>query len=625
MLGIKRWLFLATTFFLFIGVHTATAQATNETPATLEQPKDIQDTNELLKKKLNKPLNKSKSDFIKEIIFKVIGGLGIFLLGMKFMSEGIQTIAGQSFKKMIKAITDNKYMACGVGILVTSLIQSSSVTTVMTVGFVNSTIMELRQAIGIILGANIGTTITGWILVLKIAKLGLPLIGVSAFVYLFTKKEFFRYLAYAVMGIGMVFYGLELMKSGFSPIREFPEFIEWFHKFNANSYGGVISCVAVGCILTVVVQSSSATLAITIALASVGVIEFHTAAALVLGENIGTTITAFIASINTNANAKRAAYFHVAFNTIGVIWITLLFPFYMSFIEMIMASFHDVKDLTVLATDSEGDLVRVHTETAIAYVHSIFNIANVLLFLPFTSLAAKLLTKHVPENKTITKDGEYVTQLNFQINDSPFAAIEQSSFEVKKMREKTREMFFDLEKYLTKDKKKKFSNRIFNRETTLDTVQAEITKFLTDVLSGTLSIDQTNEAKKQLLLADEYESVSDHIMQILKYYMRLEEHGLVLSEEQKAEINSIHKQLISFFDKANEKFDDSEDFWKEAIQQSEDVTEYIRDCRSRHWDRIATEKMPPLLSTSYTDIINSYRKIKNILVHVLETRSGMTK
>ena len=598
--------------------------AKNSITKTSKDGKELS-AHELMQRELKKKKKpKTKSDIIKGMIYNVLGGLGIFLLGMKFMSEGIQTVAGPSLKKLIKAITDNRFMACGVGVLVTMLVQSSSVTTVMAVGFVNSTIMELNQAIGVILGANIGTTVTGWILVLKIGKLGLPMIGIAAFVYLFSKKEIFKYIAYAIIGIGMVFFGLELMKNGFKPMQGFEEFSIWFKKFDASTYAGVLSCAMVGCILTVIVQSSSATLGITIALTAVGVIEFETAAALVLGENIGTTITAFLASLNSNSNAKKAAYFHVAFNIFGVIWITAIFPYYIELIRSVMINFHNITDLNSLVADSEGDMIRGHTKVAIAYVHTIFNVTNVLLFLPFTGIAAKLLNKYVPDKtaKTKAKDGEYLTQLNFQMHDSAFAAIEQSSFEVHKMRDKTREMFDDLEKFLTKKKKDKFAARIFTREDTLDTVQAEITKFLTEVLSGTLSLEQTEQAKKQLLLADEYESVSDYVMQVLKYYMRLDEHGLSLSEDQKSEIASIHVMLLSFFDKVHASQEDLEVLHTEAMQLNSEVTLAIKALRNKHLDRIATEKMPPLLSTSYNDIINGYRKIKNILVHVLETRSG---
>jgi hypothetical protein len=207
----------------------------------------------------------------------VIGGLGIFLLGMKSLSDGLQAVAGSGLRKMIAIVTNNRIMAAVVGALVTMILQSSSITTVMVVGLVNSGFMTLTQAIGVIFGANIGTTITGWILVLKIGKYGLPIAGAAAFGYLFVKRDSWRYAFMAVMGLGMVFLGLELMKDGFSLIKDLPAFERWFERFAADSYVGVLKCAAIGCALTFIVQSSSATLGITIGLAQIGVIPFETA------------------------------------------------------------------------------------------------------------------------------------------------------------------------------------------------------------------------------------------------------------------------------------------------------------------------------------------------------------
>jgi len=268
-----------------------------------------------------------------EIIFQVCGGLGIFLLGMKNMSEGMQAVAGERLRRMIGAVTNNRLLACGVGTLVTCIIQSSSVTTVMVVGMVNASIMNLLQAIGVILGANIGTTITGWILVIKISKYGLPLLGASSFFYLFSKRDSIRFFFMFLMGLGMVFFGLELMTQGFAPIKEMPGFIAWFHRFHPDTYFDVWKCVLVGAALTAIVQSSSATLGITMALALTGTIDYRTAAALILGENIGTTITAVLASLGAATNARRAAYAHVAFNVIGVCWITAIFTPYTNMVS----------------------------------------------------------------------------------------------------------------------------------------------------------------------------------------------------------------------------------------------------------------------------------------------------
>ncbi|MDD5134480.1 MAG: Na/Pi symporter [Phycisphaerae bacterium] len=268
-----------------------------------------------------------------ELIFNVVGGLGIFLYGMKCISEGMQAVAGEKLRKLINAVTNNRFIACGIGTLVTTIIQSSSITTVIAVGMVNAGIMTLTQAIGVTLGANIGTTVTAWILVIKVGAYGLPLLGISSIVYLFSKKEKLRYSAIALFGLGMVFFGLELMKDGFAPLRTMPEFQMWFSRFSPSSYFGVMRCVLAGAVLTAVVQSSSATIGITMGLAVNGIIDYPTAAALVLGENIGTTITAWLASLGASTNAKRASYAHIVFNVLGVLWITAIFGFYTKAIE----------------------------------------------------------------------------------------------------------------------------------------------------------------------------------------------------------------------------------------------------------------------------------------------------
>ena len=290
----------------------------------LDRLGSVLDKDGKLVKRKKKQYEELTPKVIQKMVFSLLGGLGIFLLGMRYMSEGIQKIAGASLKRLIKMVTNNRFLACTVGVALTMLVQSSSVTTVMAVGFVNSGIMALNQAIGVILGANIGTTVTGWVIALKIGKWGLPILGVSAFVFLFSKRERVKYFAMALLGIGMIFTGLGLMKAGFKPMANIEEFEAAFAYFNAATYFGILKCAFVGCMLTVVVQSSSATLAITIALASTGAISFEAAAALVLGENIGTTITAFLASLGASTNAKRAAYLHIVFNLIGVCWKTLL-------------------------------------------------------------------------------------------------------------------------------------------------------------------------------------------------------------------------------------------------------------------------------------------------------------
>ena len=326
-------------------------------------------------------------EFLTQTLFKVAGGLAIFLFGMKNMSEGISVVGSKRLRKIISSVTDNRLMAVGAGIVITVLFQSSSLSTALVVGFVNSGIMTLMQSVGIILGANIGTTTIGWLIALNIGKQGLLLLAVGIFLLLFSKSERFHFVALVIMGLGMIFYGLELMKDGLKPLRAMPEFVGWFQYFVADTYWGVMKCALAGCVVTILVQSSSATLGITMSLAATDVIGFKTAAALVLGENLGTTATAFFASIGTKTNARRAAYAHMLFNLTGVAWITAIFPLYMNLIEEIV---HFGRN-----TFETGSMVM----TKIALVHSGFNIANTLLFLPFMPLFVRGIIRLVPDSQ----------------------------------------------------------------------------------------------------------------------------------------------------------------------------------------------------------------------------------
>jgi len=549
-----------------------------------------------------------------EIIFQVCGGLGIFLLGMKNMSEGMQAVAGDRLRKMIGAITNNRIFASGVGALVTCVIQSSSVTTVMVVGMVNASIMTLTQAIGVILGANIGTTITGWILVVKVGKYGLPLLGISAFFYLFSKKDTIRFFAMFLVGLGMVFFGLQLMKNGFAPIKELPGFEAWFHKFQPDTYLGVWKCVMVGAVLTAIVQSSSATLGITMALALTGAINFHTAAALILGENIGTTITAFLASLGAFTNARRAAYAHVIFNILGVCWITLLFVPYTNLIDRVItktqvcdtpaivalgesdlkvseyASRYKIPEKALYFTGSNGErinnagdilgeedsyvraedftqsveehkltdlpLYTTHgveypfTQSAIAFTHSGFNIVNTLLFLPFIGFLAKFLIWLVPDK---VAEKPHLTYLNVRMLDTPAIALEQSYKELIKMGHSTKDMMHMLKGMLSNDEPdKQTTEQIFQKETDLDVIQKEIVEFIGDMMAGNITHEVMQEASSHLRMADELESISDYVQSLLKLRLKMRNTDLQFSEGGLKDMVDLHEKVQEYIDLINE-------------------------------------------------------------------------
>ncbi len=552
---------------------------------------------------------------IVEIILKVVGGLGIFLLGMKNMSEGMQSVAGSRLRKMISAVTNNRLTASGVGILVTSIVQSSSVTTVMVVGFVSAGFMTLAQAIGVIMGANIGTTVTAWILVLEIGKFGLPILGMSAFFFLFVKNEKLRYGAMAIMGVGMIFFGLELMSAGLKPIRSMPEFLTWFSKFSADDYWGMWKCILAGCVLTCVVQSSSATIGITMGLAMNGIIGFHTAAALVLGENIGTTVTAFLASLGGTTDAKRAAYAHIIFNILGVLWISTIFQLYLKFITGIV---NVDPGLMVLENGVE---TFPYVRRGIAFVHSGFNIANTLIFLPMLPVFVKVVTKLIPAR---VKEEQHLTFLDVRMLDTPAIGIQESRNEIIKMAEIIHKMFVDLREVLTAvniDEKKEAE--IFHAEQTLDVIQKEVAEFVGHILSGNISGDIVQEARIQFRLADEYESVSDYIANILKLCLKREKNNVLFSDEGAKEMLALHDKVYDYMELVNDEVKKNNPEILGIIRvHGDSITHEMKESRGKHLARVEAGIAGPFASLIFTDMLNAYRRIKDHGLNIAEAIAG---
>jgi phosphate:Na+ symporter len=552
-------------------------------------------------------------ELLWKMIFGLVGGLGIFLLGMKYMSEGMQAVAGAGLRRMISIATNNRILATIVGVGVTCLVQSSSITTVMVVGFVNSSLMTLTQAAGVIMGANIGTTITGWILVLKIGKYGLPILGLAAFVYLFTKGDRLRYIAMAIMGMGMVFFGLEIMKDACSHIKELPAFEEWFGKFSADTVVGMIQCMLTGCVLTVMVQSSSATLGITIALALTGVINYPTAAALVLGENIGTTITALLASIGANTNARRAAYFHVVFNMLGVLWIAAIFTWYVDFIPWAIGA-----EVEQAVRDGQGVLTYPQRTAAIAATHSVFNVVNTLLFLPFAHVLVRLLTRVVPDRKV--KEKPRLTNLDVRMLETPVVGIEQSRVEVLRMADGCKKMMVWLKELVGQDEPDPDSVRqLFQLEEDLDTMQDEFVTFMTNLLSGNVPHRVIAEGRQQLRMADEYESISDCLASIQKFQLRLEKQGHRFDEKQREELGALHDQIAQYLGFVFAAYEKREvESLAEVTALAAEITTQVKALRNSHISGLSQNRMEPYVNLAFTSSLAAYRAVRDHVVNITE-------
>lgn len=536
-----------------------------------------------------------------DIAFNVLGGLGIFLFGMDSMSSGMQKLAGQRLKKILALLTTNRVVAILMGMFVTMLVQSSSVSTVMTIGFVNASLLTLKQALGVIFGANIGTTITGWILVLNIGKYGLPMVGAGAILYMFLKGEKAKTRALTFMGLGMIFLGLQLMSNGLKPVRSMPEFVRLFSLFSADTYFGVLKVAFIGALITAIVQSSSATLGITITLAVQGLIDYPTAVALVLGENVGTTITAFLATLNANANAKRAAYAHTIINTIGVIWVTAIFPYYLDFL-------------------SNFGSPEANITMAIATAHTMFNVSNVIIFTPFIGVLADFLTKLVKDDE---KTSERITHIDELMLKTPSVVVGQTKTEVLNMGKNISEMFSTLKdiyqsnRSITEDEVK----RMRKIEDDLDLYQKEITTANFIILNNKNITDNLKlDTKNNLEVCDEYETISDYLMRIVSSLKRLQDNNIPLTEEEKNTLSIMNRDTEELFRNINTAYaTKNKEMMLRSIEKANAITENYRVAKDKHLVNAGCHETPiALLTTSYMDTLNYYRRVRDHIYNIIE-------
>jgi len=535
----------------------------------------------------------------------IVGGLCIFLLGMQYMSDGMQAIAGNRLRKMIATVTGNRLAACATGTTVTCLIQSSSVTAVMAITMVNAGLMTLQQSIGVLLGADLGTTITAWIVALKVTKYGLPIMGVAGFFYLFSKRERIRFTAMTIMGVGMVFYGLLIMKGGLAPLSDSQDFIDWFSRFTPDTYWGLFKCVLVGSFVTAIMQSSSATIAITMLLAVDSVISFETSVALVLGQNIGTTITAYLAALGTSTTAKRTAYAHILIKVIGVMVVFPLFYVYLDLIDLLMPS--------VLV----GDIAK-----QIAFSHTLFNIFIVLLFLPLIGLLVLLLKKLVPAKAV--KEVPHLTFLDLGLTETPTMAIQQSANEVLVMRDGVNKMMGWLKEDIeTSGKSPKEGQKLFQREEILDVMQKEIVEFISKIMGRDVPDNVIVEARCQLRNADEYESISDYVITIVKLFRKLGKLDDGINQADLKNVLALHDHVAQYLDMVGQALESEDrDGMVKAKTEGQAIIAFYKQCRDEHLERIKHANVPAAHTLIITDILQSYRKIEDHALNIAEVVAG---
>ncbi|MDD2388866.1 MAG: Na/Pi cotransporter family protein [Desulfobacterales bacterium] len=548
------------------------------------------------------------------VIFNLIGGLGIFLYGMKTMSSGLQLVAGNRIKKFFALLTHNRVMGVMVGLSVTAIIQSSSATTVMVVGFINAGLMELSQAVGIVMGANIGTTITSWIIVIKITRFALPILGIGVGFYLFSKNKKVRNFGQIVLGFGMLFFGLKLMETAFYPLRADPQFLPFFAQFNADTIWQIVKCVFAGLVLTVVIQSSSATVGITIALANQGLLTYPAAAAMVLGENIGTTITMELASIGTNFNARRAAHFNALFNVIGVVYVILLFPWFIKIVDWAVPGAMDF-----VGPDGTKPYIAAH----IAAGHSIFNIFNTILLAPCAGWLVRLAIWLVPGEKgTAEKHLEYI---DYGFISTPPIAMEQAKKEVEKMASMVMDMLNWSEILLTGQKNDHdLEERLFKYENIIDTLQAEVSHFLAELLQSSPGGDVSEDIRRYLRIVDEYETVADYCELLTKYNIRKRESGLQFSSEAYANIIESYKSLREYLELCVPKrIEIKTTLLHEVDSKGKSIQKMIKRFRNEHIQRLNNKECDVLTGLLFNDVLTALQSIRSHAHNIAQAAAGM--
>jgi phosphate:Na+ symporter len=546
--------------------------------------------------------------------YTALGGLGIFILGMKFLSESLQMLSGGLIRKAISSVTTNRYLAVLVGMSVTAFVQSSSITTVMVVGLANAGLMQLSQAIGVILGANIGTTITGWILAVNIGKYGLLLVGIGIFPMLFVKNERVSGLCKVMVALGMIFFGLEIMSGAFKPLRDAEGFRHLMLLLDAQSLPSLLGCVAIGCLMTMIIQSSSAMLGITIALAGTGAIPMQTAIALVLGENIGTTITAQLAALGSTVTARRAAMAHSTFNIVGVLIIVSIFSPYIGLIEAIIPGASDY-------VNDAGN--RPYIAAHIAFGHSVFNIAATLIMLPFLQYLEKLVVKMVPETGGAGKGPfKYIGPPG----SMPVAmGVSMVHEELRRMLGDVHQALDHVGSLLHPDLKgrDRLCQKVKAIEEETDIMQKEITTFTVSLMqAGKASMEQSDRAFAYIRAADELETITDYAASIGSYSKRLEKNELDFSEDAWNDLSSFHSKVLTFFTLAGKTLQNEDGGSASDIREEAGRLNVLADAiRDAHLSRMKSGSCGALSALIFSDMAIALRRIKNHTVNLHEALS----
>ncbi|WP_036785838.1 Na/Pi cotransporter family protein [Pontibacillus chungwhensis] len=536
---------------------------------------------------------------VQEIIFQFVGGLGIFLFGMKYMGDGLQKSAGDRLREILDRFTTNPFMGVLAGIIVTILLQTSSGTTVLTVGLVNAGFMTLRQAIGVIMGANIGTTVTAFIIGIEIKEYALPIIAVGAILLFFFKNKKVTYLGQTVFGFGSLFYGLKLMSTGMKPLRS----LETFQDLTVSMSDQPILGVVIGTLFTVIVQSSSATIGVLQSLFEQDAIELSAALPVLFGDNIGTTITAVLAAIGTSVAAKRAAFTHVIFNVVGTTIFLLIINLYIPFISYLQ------------------DKLDLNEPMTIAFAHGIFNFTNTAIQFPFIALLAVIVTKLIPgDDVEIDQKPKHLDPIF--VEQSPSLALDQAKSEVMRMGEFAYKGLEETSQYLN-NHSPKHANKAMQYEEGINNLDRNITEYLVSLSSYSLTELESHKHSALIDSVRDIERIGDHFENLIELVDYKISNKVHLTEQAQEDLNDmINLTLITVKQamKALETMDREEAL--AVVQKENQIDQYERSYRKKHILRMNEGVCTGPAGIVFVDIISNLERIGDHAVNIAEEVLG---
>lgn len=586
------------------------------------------------------------SDFIM-----LVGALGVFIYGMKIMSEGLQKLAGGSLRRILGTMTKNRFFGILTGLAVTCLIQSSSATTVMVVSFVNAGLLSLGESLGVVMGANIGTTLTAWIVAtvgFKVSKSIISFFVIAVcFPLLFSARNRLKSIGEFGLGFGLLFIGLGFLKDAVPDLKSNPDMLSFVTDLSNSGFGSLLIFVVFGIILTIIVQSSSATTAITLILVANGWIRFEMAAAMVLGENIGTTVTANIAASVANVHAKRIARFHTIFNAIGVIWMLFLVQTFLDIVETIVPHIPlvDASPDTIhnalfnleavqqkSSTLSGEELLNYQGQVkdartfAVATFHSLFNVTNVLLLVWFSPKLAKIVEKTVIAKGSGDEDST-LTYIGGGMFETPELSVLQAKKETQQMAKLVDMMCISFMALLLEKPKQwnKLAGKIKHREELTDKLEIEISNYLTQCAAGDISTTTSKQVRGLLKIVDDLESAADLFYKMTIRLEDLKERKVTLPAETEAELREMLEMLHDMI-KLMRGYLKSDNFEDVEITKSLVIENKMRDLRDKfrelHFERVENGVYTVKDGIICNELMTLMKKISGHILNIDEAITG---